>query len=77
MTVTWTSGYGIDEAYPLVEWGIKWSPPVRTAAGTVTFDRDTICGMVPIKDSHLYHSSIAKDHTYLSWLHQVFDRYTN
>jgi len=45
MTVTWTSGYDINEAYPFVEWGIKWSPPVRTAAGTVTFDRDSICGM--------------------------------
>jgi len=45
MTVTWTSGYDINEAYPFVEWGIKWSPPVRTAAGTVTFGRDSICGM--------------------------------
>jgi len=45
MSVTWTSGYDINEAYPFVEWGIKWSPPVRTAAGTVTFDRDSICGM--------------------------------
>ncbi|GJN10516.1 hypothetical protein PR202_ga28615 [Eleusine coracana subsp. coracana] len=43
MTVTWTSGYDINEAYPFVEWGMKWSPAVRTAAGTVTFDRESIC----------------------------------
>jgi hypothetical protein len=45
MTVTWTSGYESDEAYPFVEWGMKWSPPVRSAAGTVTFDRESVCGM--------------------------------
>ncbi|XP_040383747.1 nucleotide pyrophosphatase/phosphodiesterase-like isoform X2 [Oryza brachyantha] len=44
MTVTWTSGYDIQEAYPFVEWGMKWNPPVRTAAGTVTFDRESLCG---------------------------------
>ncbi|EAZ45293.1 hypothetical protein OsJ_29936 [Oryza sativa Japonica Group] len=44
MTVTWTSGYDIKEAYPFVEWGMKWSPPTRTAAGTVTFDRESLCG---------------------------------
>lgn len=48
MTVTWTSGYDIDEAHPLVEWGIKWSTPVRSAAGTITFDRESICGMAYI-----------------------------
>lgn len=44
MTVTWTSGYESDEAYPFVEWGMKWRPPVRSAAGTVTFDRESVCG---------------------------------
>ncbi|XP_052166743.1 nucleotide pyrophosphatase/phosphodiesterase-like [Oryza glaberrima] len=44
MTVTWTSGYDIKEAYPFVEWGMKWSPPTRTAAGTITFDRESLCG---------------------------------
>jgi hypothetical protein len=24
---------------------MKWSPPVRSAAGTVTFDRESVCGM--------------------------------
>jgi len=51
MTVTWTSGYDITEAYPFVEWGMKWRPVVRTAAGTVTFDRESICGMANIKHS--------------------------
>jgi hypothetical protein len=49
MTVTWTSGYGISEAYPIVEWAMKGRPSVRTAAGTVTFDRESICGMATIK----------------------------
>ncbi|KAK3126179.1 hypothetical protein QOZ80_7AG0552750 [Eleusine coracana subsp. coracana] len=44
MTVTWTSGYDISEAYPFVEWGMKRSPSTRTAAGTVTFDRESVCG---------------------------------
>nr|CAB3486606.1 unnamed protein product [Digitaria exilis] len=51
MTVTWTSGYDITEAYPFVEWGMKWRPAVSTAAVTVTFDRETICGMTTIKYS--------------------------
>ena len=49
MTVTWTSGYSVGEAYPFVEWGMKGSPPVRTAAATVTFGRERLCGMMPMK----------------------------
>jgi hypothetical protein len=44
MTVTWTSGYDISEAYPFVEWGLFWSPPTRTPAGTITFNRGSLCG---------------------------------
>lgn len=44
MTVTWTSGYGIDEAEPFVEWGPKGEDQVRSLAGTLTFDRNTMCG---------------------------------
>lgn len=58
MTVTWTSGYDIKEAYPFVEWGMKWSPPTRTAAGTVTFDRESLCGMDRIKDPFYALSSV-------------------
>jgi hypothetical protein len=44
MTVTWTSGYGIDEAEPFVEWGPKGGAQVRSPAGTLSFDRNTMCG---------------------------------
>jgi hypothetical protein len=47
MTVTWTSGYGVGEAYPFVEWGMKGSNPVRAAADTTTFGREKLCGTVP------------------------------
>ncbi|KAA3488052.1 putative inactive purple acid phosphatase 1 [Gossypium australe] len=42
MTVTWTSGYGIGEAVPFVEWGPKGGQPIRSPAGTLTFDRNSI-----------------------------------
>lgn len=46
MTVTWTSGYGINEAEPLVEWGPKGGDRVLSAAaGTLTFDRNSMCGV--------------------------------
>ena len=49
MTVTWTSGYDIGEAYPFVEWGVVTSsgngnPATRTPAGTLTFNRGSMCG---------------------------------
>ena len=46
MTVTWTSGYGINEAEPFVEWGPKGGDRVLSAAaGTLTFDRNSMCGV--------------------------------
>ena len=45
MTVTWTSGYNIDEAVPFVEWGLEGEERVRSPAGTLTFDRTSMCGM--------------------------------
>ncbi|CAO2202669.1 unnamed protein product [Urochloa humidicola] len=46
MTVTWTSGYDISEAYPFVEWGPVGGAvqPARTPAGTFTFNRGSMCG---------------------------------
>ncbi|XP_028094695.1 probable inactive purple acid phosphatase 1 [Camellia sinensis] len=44
MTVTWTSGYGINEAEPFVQWGSKGREQSRSPAGTVTFDRSSMCG---------------------------------
>lgn len=46
MTLTWTSGYDIDEAVPFIEWGRKGDPQHRSPAGTLTFDRNTMCGML-------------------------------
>lgn len=44
MTVTWTSGYGINDAAPFIEWGLKGGDKVRSPAGTLTFDRRSMCG---------------------------------
>ncbi|GAB4840123.1 hypothetical protein Ancab_020884 [Ancistrocladus abbreviatus] len=44
MTVTWTSGYGINEAEPFVEWGLKGGERIKSPAGTLTFDRSSMCG---------------------------------
>ncbi|XAR65283.1 Phosphodiesterase I [Bertholletia excelsa] len=44
MTVTWTSGYGINQAEPFVEWGPKGGQQVRSPAGTLTFDHSSMCG---------------------------------
>ncbi|KAK6250255.1 hypothetical protein QUC31_007756 [Theobroma cacao] len=44
MTVTWTSGYDIDEAEPFVEWGRKGNLQLRSPAGTLTFKQNSMCG---------------------------------
>ena len=44
MTVTWTSGYGLDEAEPFVEWGLQGEEQRSSLAVTLTFDRNTMCG---------------------------------
>lgn len=46
MTVTWTSGYNIDEAVAFVEWGPLDSSTKQSPAGTMTYTRNTVCGMV-------------------------------
>lgn len=45
MTVTWTSGYGIYEAEPFVEYGRKGGDRLHSPAGTLTFDRNSLCGV--------------------------------
>lgn len=55
MTVTWTSGYDINEATPFVEWGTEGKTPVQSPAGTLTFGRNSMCGMVYL--------------IFLAWLH--------
>ncbi|CAK9186201.1 unnamed protein product [Ilex paraguariensis] len=44
MTVTWTSGYGINEAEPFVEWSPQGGRQRLSPAGTLTFDRNSMCG---------------------------------
>lgn len=44
MTVTWTSGYGINEAEAFVQWGRKGGDRTHSPAGTLTFDRGSMCG---------------------------------
>lgn len=46
MTVTWTSGYNIDEAVAFVEWGMKGHSQRLSPAGTLTFHRNSMCGMI-------------------------------
>ncbi|EFH69032.1 hypothetical protein ARALYDRAFT_888748 [Arabidopsis lyrata subsp. lyrata] len=44
ITVTWTSGYGLDIAEPVVEWGIMEGERKFSPAGTLTFGRNSMCG---------------------------------
>lgn len=44
MTVTWTSGYDINEAVPFVKWGSKGKQLSNSPAGTLTFGHNSMCG---------------------------------
>nr|XP_011463269.1 PREDICTED: nucleotide pyrophosphatase/phosphodiesterase-like [Fragaria vesca subsp. vesca] len=66
MTVTWTSGYNIDEAVPLVAWGLKGEPRMHNSpAGTLTFSRRDMCAApartVGWRDPGVIHTSFLKD----------------
>ena len=63
MTVTWTSGYGIDEAEPFIEWGSKGGEQKRSPAGTLTFDRSSMCGAYICKlvNLRMYSSILCMD----------------
>ncbi|KAB1217436.1 putative inactive purple acid phosphatase 27 [Morella rubra] len=65
MTVTWTSGYDISEAVPFVEWGLKGATAIQTPAGTLSFDRRTMCGSpartVGWRDPGFIHTSFLKE----------------
>ncbi|XP_043705691.1 probable inactive purple acid phosphatase 1 isoform X3 [Telopea speciosissima] len=65
MTVTWTSGYGINEAEPFVEWGPLGGNQMRSPAGTLTFNRNSMCGApartVGWRDPGFIHTSFLKD----------------
>ncbi|KAK4264510.1 hypothetical protein QN277_025673 [Acacia crassicarpa] len=65
MTVTWTSGYDIDEAIPFVQWGPEGGKKTRSPAGTLTFSRNSMCGApartVGWRDPGFIHTSFLKD----------------
>ncbi|XP_007045860.2 PREDICTED: probable inactive purple acid phosphatase 1 isoform X1 [Theobroma cacao] len=65
MTVTWTSGYGIGEAVPFVEWSRKGGLPIHSPAGTLTFDSNSMCGepamTVGWRDPGFIHTSFLKE----------------
>ncbi|KAK4598811.1 hypothetical protein RGQ29_016033 [Quercus rubra] len=65
MTVRWTSGYGINEAGAFVEWGPKGGNQVRSPAGTLTFNRNSMCGApartVGWRDPGFIHTSFLKE----------------
>lgn len=65
MTVTWTSGYDINEATPFVEWGPEGKTPVQSPAGTLTFGRNSMCGSpartVGWRDPGFIHTSFLKN----------------
>ncbi|CAL5354950.1 unnamed protein product [Camellia sinensis] len=68
MTVTWTSGYGINEAEPFVEWGPQGGEQRQSPAGTLTFDRNSMCDApartVRWRDPGFIHTSFLKEYTY-------------
>ncbi|KAK3043264.1 hypothetical protein RJ639_002507 [Escallonia herrerae] len=65
MSVTWTSGYNIDEAIPFVEWGLKGHQQGRTPGGTLTFTRNSMCGSpartVGWRDPGFIHTGFLKE----------------
>ncbi|KAL8064703.1 hypothetical protein ABFX02_01G108400 [Erythranthe guttata] len=65
MTVTWTSGYNIDEAVPLIEWSSEIHSKMRSPAGTLTFHRNSMCGSpartVGWRDPGFIHTSFLKN----------------
>ncbi|CAL5428594.1 unnamed protein product [Camellia sinensis] len=65
MTVTWTSGYGINEAEPFVEWCPQEGEQRQCPAGTLTFDRNSMCDApartVGWRDPGFIHTSFLKE----------------
>ncbi|KAK9191594.1 hypothetical protein WN943_020207 [Citrus x changshan-huyou] len=62
MTVTWTSGYGINEAEAFVQWGRKGGDRTHSPAGTLTFDRGSApARTVGWRDPGYIHTSFLKE----------------
>ncbi|RHN43968.1 putative phosphodiesterase I [Medicago truncatula] len=60
-----TSGYDISEAVPFVGWGPKGGKQIQSAAGTLTFNRNSMCGQpartVGWRDPGFIHTSFLKE----------------
>ncbi|KAJ7956050.1 Purple acid phosphatase [Quillaja saponaria] len=54
MTITWTSGYNIDEAIPFIEWGPEGGIQLPSPAGTLTFDRNSMCEAYHVMLVHVH-----------------------
>ncbi|GAB2215717.1 hypothetical protein Droror1_Dr00020112 [Drosera rotundifolia] len=50
MAVKWTSGYGIDEVVPFVEWDLQGGVMTRSPVGTVSYTSRTVCGVYSLCD---------------------------
>ncbi|XP_024994014.1 probable inactive purple acid phosphatase 1 isoform X3 [Cynara cardunculus var. scolymus] len=65
MTITWTSGYGVDEAEPFVEWARRGEDKRRSPAATLTIDRNSLCGApartVGWRDPGFIHTGFLKE----------------
>ncbi|OIW18290.1 hypothetical protein TanjilG_31430 [Lupinus angustifolius] len=65
MTITWTSGYNINESTPFVEWSLTGKSPALSPAGTLTISRNSLCGSpastVGWRDPGFIHTSFLKN----------------
>ncbi|XP_054823019.1 probable inactive purple acid phosphatase 1 isoform X1 [Prosopis cineraria] len=73
ITVTWTSGYGTNEAEPFVQWGPKGGDHMHSPAGTQTFTRDSLCGApartVGWRDPGYIHTSFLRE----LWPNKIYE----
>ncbi|XP_020216187.1 probable inactive purple acid phosphatase 1 [Cajanus cajan] len=73
MTVTWTSGYGISDAEPFVQWGPKGGDHMDSPAETLTFTSDSLCGApartVGWRDPGYIHTSHLKE----LWPNRIYE----
>lgn len=59
MTITWTSGYALNEAVPFVEYAVKGQAKARSPAGTLTIDQNSLCGIIRFIYTRVLHTLFA------------------
>nr|XP_007153519.1 hypothetical protein PHAVU_003G042300g [Phaseolus vulgaris]ESW25513.1 hypothetical protein PHAVU_003G042300g [Phaseolus vulgaris] len=73
MSVTWTSGYGINDAEPLVQWGPKGGDHMHSPAETLTLTSESMCGApartVGWRDPGYIHTSHLKE----LWPNRIYE----